>query len=94
MRKPLLALLLILLFARPLFGQTTDNSATPLGDVAKKNDVAKKDKDASAKAKHVFTDDDMSLRKSPIPSITLQGVENTEEILNAIHDFRASHDLA
>jgi hypothetical protein len=94
MRKPLLALILILLFVRPLFAQTADSSAPPLGDVAKKNDATKKDKDSSAKAKRVFTDDNMAVRKSPIPSIALQGSENTEEILTAIHEFRSTHDLA
>ena len=36
----------------------------------------------------------MSVRKSPIPSIALQGADNTEEVLVAIHDFRATHDAA
>ncbi len=33
----------------------------------------------------------MSIRKSPIPSIALQGTENSLEILTAIHDYRANH---
>jgi hypothetical protein len=90
----LLALILILPFMRQSLGQSSDTSAPSLGDVARKNDAAKKEKDASAKPKRVFTDDDMSIRKSPIPSIALQGVDNTEEVLAAIHAFRATHDAA
>ena len=90
MRKPPLALILVLLFVAQAYSQAGDNSAPPLGDVAKKN-AATKDKDASTKAKRVFTDDDMSIRKSPIPSIALQGTDNTLDILTSIHDYRANH---
>jgi hypothetical protein len=90
--KWLLALILVLPFTRQALGQSSDNSAPPLGDVAKRNDAAKKEKDAPAKAKRVFTDDDMSVRKSPIPAIALQGADNTGEVLAAIHEFRANHN--
>lgn len=89
-----LALILIFPLMRQSFGQSSDNTGPPLGDVARKNDTAKKDKDASGKSNRVFTDDDMSIRKSTIPSIALQGTDNTEEVLAAIHDFRANHDAA
>jgi hypothetical protein len=88
---PLLALILVLPWTRQTLGQSSDSSAPPLGDVAKKY-AAQKDKDASTKTKRVFNDDDMSLRKSPIPAIALQGGDNTEEILAAIHEFRANHN--
>jgi len=91
MRKPLLALILFLPFMGQAFSQSSDSSAPPLGDVVKKNGVDKKDKDGATKAKHVFSDDDMLLCKSPFPSIVLQGTENSLEILTAIHDFRANH---
>ena len=92
--KFLLTLILALPFLGHSFGQSSDSSDPSLGEVAKKNDAVRKEKDASAKPKHVFTDDDMSVRKSPIPSIALQGADNTEEVLAAIHDFRATHDAA
>ncbi len=89
MRKLLLALILLIPFVGLALSQSTDSSAPPLGDVAKKNSADKKD--GATKAKHVFSDDGMSIRKSPFPSIVLQGTENSLEILTAIHDYRANH---
>ena len=91
--KWFLALILLLPFAAVTFAQSTDNSAPSLGDVAKKNKDTSKDKD-KAKPKHVFTDDDMSVRKSPIPPIALVGVENAQLILDALHEFKSTHDAA
>lgn len=90
--KWLLALILVLPFPRQSMGQSSDNSAPPLGDVAKQNGAAKKEQNASAKAKRVFTDDSMSIRKSPLPTIALQGADNTGDVLAAIHEFRAQHN--
>ena len=90
--KWLMAVILVLAVTPLTFGQSSDSSTPPLGDVAKRNDAAKKEKDAPAKAKRVFTDDDMSVRKSPIPAIALQGADNTDQVLAAIHEFRASHN--
>jgi hypothetical protein len=92
--KSLLMLALLPLLTLRAYGQSTDSSATPLGDVAKKNQAEKKDKVASTKAKRVFDNEDMSALRGPIPAITEQGEENTEEILTAIHEFRAGHDPA
>ncbi len=89
MQKPLLALILLLPFVGQAFGQSSDSFAPPLGDVAKKNSTEKKD--GATKAKRVFSDDGTSIRKSPFPTIVLQGTENSLEILTAIHDYRASH---
>ena len=88
----LVALAFVLSWALPSIAQGGDTTA-PLGDVAKKNETAKKENGSgdAPKVKHVFTDDDMSLRKNPIPSITLQGTENTDDILAAIHEYRSSH---
>ena len=92
--KCLLVMILILPFTGQTFGQNSDDGAAPpLGDVAKKNKNDNKDS-AKSKAKHVFSDDDVSVRDSPIPAIALQGVENIENVLNAIHEFRATHDGA
>jgi hypothetical protein len=93
MRWKYLVMILILPITGRAFGQNSDNgTAPPLGDVAKQN---KNHQDgAKSKAKHVFSDDDVPVRNSPIPAIALQGVENIEDVLNAIHEFRATHDAA
>jgi hypothetical protein len=91
----LIALIVLLVCAGPTFGQsleaqTSEPSAAPsLGDVAKKNKES-----AKGKAKRVVTDDDVSARSNPIPVIALQGPDNTEDILNAIHELRKTHDAS
>jgi hypothetical protein len=88
--KWLLALIVVLPIAGQALGQSTDEGAAPLGDVAKKNkDLSK------GKAKQVITDDDMSARrKNPIPVISIQGADNSQEILDVIHEFKRTHDAA
>ena len=90
--KCLLALILTFLFAGQAFSQNGNTASPPLGDVAKKNTASKKENDAFNKAKRVFTDDDLSVRKNPIPAIALQGTDNVEAVLAAIHEFRATHN--
>src|SRR5258708_13872045 len=86
----LLALILLCGFAGPTFGQNAEESgAPPLGDVAKKNRAGSK-----VKAKRVLTDDDLSARSNPIPVIALEGAENTDNILDAIHQYRRVRDAA
>jgi len=86
----LLAPLLILPFAGQTLGQNSDEGPPPLGDVAKKNKETSK-----SKAKRVFTDEDMSARrKNPFPAVALQGADNTQEVLDTIHEFRRTHDAA
>ncbi|MFY9659349.1 MAG: hypothetical protein WAJ97_01925 [Terriglobales bacterium] len=90
--KWLLALILILPFAGMALGQTASNDESAPTSLA---DAAKKNKDTSKnKAKRVFTDDDMSLRKSPIPAIALEGPDNSQTVLDAIHQFKGTHDPA
>jgi uncharacterized protein involved in type VI secretion and phage assembly len=74
-----------------MLGQDSDQPAAPppLGDVAKKNKT-----EAKNKAKRVFTDDDSPARTNPIPVIALQGPDNIEDVLNAIHEFKAAHNAA
>lgn len=93
-RKWLLALVFVLSIMLSMiglaFGQSTDEGTpAPLGDVAKKN----KD-NSKSKAKHVFTDDDLSVRKNPIPVIALDGTDNTQAILDFIHTFKTAHDAS
>jgi hypothetical protein len=95
--KWLLILLIVLPLTRPSFAQSGDDANPPLGDVAKKNEAAKKNAakkegDGSSGPKRVFTDDDMSIRKSPIPALALQGADNVEDVMAAIHEFRAKHN--
>jgi hypothetical protein len=87
--KWLLVPILILPLAGQALGQNSDEGPPPLGDVAKKN------KDSSkSKSKRVFTDEDLSARKSPIPVVALQGADNTQDVLDAIHEFKKTHDAA
>jgi len=88
--KWLLVPILILPFIGQTLAQSSDEGAPPLGDVAKNNCK----NTSKSKAKRVFTDDDMSVRKSPIPGVALQGVENTQDVLDAIHEFKKTHDAA
>jgi hypothetical protein len=90
--KSLLALILVLPFAQQILAQSGDSSASPLGDIAKRNDASRKE-NTPAKAKRVFTDENMAIRRNPIPAIALQGADNTDEVLNSIHEYRANHDV-
>lgn len=89
-RKWILAIF-ILSFAWQAFGQTNDEGAPSLGDVAKKN---KTNDNSKSKAKRVITDDDVNVRTNPIPVIAVQGPDNTDEVLNAIHEFKRTHEAA
>jgi hypothetical protein len=65
------------------------DGAPSLGDAAKKNKEASK-----VKARRVITDKDLSGRSSPIPVISTTGPDNSDDILNAIHEFRRTHDAS
>src|SRR5271169_1460639 len=87
-RKCLYSLTLILMFAGATLRQNpAENTQPSLGDVAKKNR-----EEAKTKAKHVFTDDESPARTNPIPVIALQGADNIEDILNAVHEFKSTHN--
>jgi hypothetical protein len=71
-------------------GQNSGQDGAPsLGDAAKKNKEASK-----VKATRVITDEDLLGRSSPIPVISTTGPDNTDDILNAIHEFRRTHDAS
>src|SRR5260221_8187862 len=77
-------------FAGPTFGKNAEErGARTLGELAKKNRAGSK-----VKARRVLTDDDLSARSNRIPVIALEGVENTDNILEAIHQYRRVHDAA
>lgn len=69
-------------------GQTA-SSSTPLGDVVKKNHQA-----TSPKAKVVVDDDNLHSQRGPIPGMSLEGVDNSDEIIHAIREFKKSHTPA
>ncbi len=93
--KWLLALILILPLACLAIGQSNSGNSNDEGTPPTLGDAAKKNKEASkSKAKRVFTDDDMSVRKNPIPAIALEGPDNSQIVLDAIHEFKSTHDPA
>jgi len=86
-RKCLIAFGFILIFlsSSSSFSQTGNSSAsTPaLGDLVKKNKQA-----GARKAKVVVDDDNLHSQRGPIPAIALEGVDNSDEIIRAIQEFR------
>jgi hypothetical protein len=92
-RRYLLSVGLVFLFFVSLVaaGQT-DNStaATPaLGDIVKKSKQA-----GAPKAKVVVDDDNIASHRGPIPALSLEGVDNSDEIVRAIHEFKKTHTPA
>jgi len=85
---PTFGLAFLFSLVQPMFGQSsdTDNSTPSLGEIARKNK-----KSTSAKAKSVITDDNMKAQSGPIPGIALDGVDNSSEIIEAIHAFKKGH---
>lgn len=70
----------------------TDNStaATPaLGDIVKKSKQA-----GAPKAKVVVNDDNLTSRPGPISAISLEGVDNSDETIRVIHEFKKTHTPA
>lgn len=53
--------------------------------------AAKTSKKPAAHAKRVIDDDDLELHKSPIPRLSLEGAENTAEIVAAVKKYKESH---
>jgi hypothetical protein len=83
--------LLLITVATPIFSQNTASSATgqqkSLADTVRETKAGK-----TAKATKVFTDDDeTAFRKSPLPQLNLDGDDNSDEILDAILKYQASH---
>jgi len=63
-----------------------NNSEPPLGDVVKQSR-----KSSSPKAKTVITDDTLQRQLGPIPGIVFEGVDNSDEIIRAIREYRKNH---
>jgi hypothetical protein len=67
---------------------TTVPAANPSGSVAA---AARTSKSPAAHAKRVIDDDDLELHKSPIPRLSLDGNDNTVEIVAAVKKYKESH---
>jgi hypothetical protein len=65
---------------------TSTGTEQPLGTV-----VRNSKKPTSAKAKKVITEDDMNAIANALPRIRTEGAENTDEIIAAIGQYKASH---
>ncbi len=67
----------------PLLGQS-------LGDVAREN---RSNKQSSEKARVVVDDDSSTIQsaKSPFPTMAIEGLDNTEDIIKAMELYRAQH---
>jgi hypothetical protein len=53
--------------------------------------AARTSKKPAAHAKRVIDDDDLELHKSPIPRLSLEGADNTAEIVAALKKYKESH---
>jgi hypothetical protein len=66
--------------------QTSTNSDSSLAAAAKSTKAQK-----AAHAKKVFTDEDMEATAGPLPRLKMDGAENADDIVTAIHQYRLSH---
>ena len=67
---------------------TTVSAADQNASVAS---AARTSKKPVAHAKRVIDDDDLELHKSPIPRLSLEGTDNTLEIVAAVKKYKESH---
>lgn len=65
----------------------TQEPPKSLGEIAKE---AKKNK--TAQAKTVITDENLDVKRGPLPKLNLEGPENFEAIVVAIGDYKAKHN--
>jgi hypothetical protein len=68
--------------APPAPEPTATGAEQPLGNVARK-------KPAAVQTKKVITEDDMNAM--PLPALRMDGAENSDEIIAAIGEYKASH---
>src|SRR5438270_9839476 len=45
----------------------------------------------NARAKKVFTDDDMDANTGPLPKLKMEGIDNTDQIIAEIGNYRKTH---
>lgn len=65
---------------------TATGTEQPLGTVVKNSK-----KQTSVKAKKVITEDDMDAIANLLPRLRMEGAENSDEIIAAIGEYKASH---
>ena len=65
----------------------TQESPKSLGEIAKE---AKRSK--TAQAKTVITDENLDVKRGPLPKLNLEGPENFEAIVLAIGEYKAKHN--
>ncbi len=65
---------------------TSTGTEQPLGNVVKNSK-----KQTSVKAKKVITEDDMDAIANLLPRLRMEGAENSDEIIAAIGQYKASH---
>ncbi|MGA9813364.1 MAG: hypothetical protein WBQ64_11335 [Terriglobales bacterium] len=88
------ALLFSLLTATYALAAPQDSSSTgggqkpvkSLGEIARE---ARKNK--SAEAKTVITDENLDVKRGPLPKLNLEGPENFDAIVQAVGDYKAKH---
>jgi hypothetical protein len=57
-------------------------------------DAARKARDSKAKSKVVITDENLNSDRGPLPDINIEGVDNSDDIVKAIDQYRRTHTLA
>ena len=65
----------------------SSNQSQSLADIARETQ-----KNKTAHAKKAFTDDDMEVKKGPLPRLNLEDTDNSDEIIAAIAAFKAKHN--
>jgi hypothetical protein len=64
----------------------TSNSDKPVAAAVRDSKAQK-----NSHAKKVFTDDDMDANPSPLPRLKMDGVDNTDQIITEIGNYRKTH---
>jgi hypothetical protein len=88
MKSLIPAFLVLLGSAVTVSAQTTPDQPKSLAEIARESRNEKKEP-----AKIVLSDENQQLRKSVIPDVFSGGIDNYDEILKAIDDYRRTHNL-
>jgi hypothetical protein len=72
----------------PAFTQAPSDSPKSLGDVARDSKKEKREQ-----AKMILSDDTQPSRGQPIPDVFYAGLDNIDEILKAIDQYKGAHNL-
>ena len=85
----------LILAAASLSAQQQDSACDTKADTKSLGEIASKKPSSSTAAKIRIDDDSLdsviSKVKQPIPDITLDGLDNSDEIVTAINDYKAHH---